>query len=183
VAAARSAGIPAADIESTAPNVHSTSIAGAELDMLRRLGPAANGSAADEAASAAEPAMAGATGTLRIELRDLSRLERLQRALEQVGGGQIPAPSYSLSDDRAARRTARNQALATVRADAEAYAASLGMRVVRIVRVTERGGADFMSLMLGEAPHLQNLFERRERRDRRVATYAIVGVDFALAPQ
>ncbi|MDQ4087070.1 MAG: SIMPL domain-containing protein [Pseudomonadota bacterium] len=181
VAAARSAGIAAADIEA-APAESGRPVA-PDLEMLRRLERAADEASEGGRDPVSNAAEVGVSSELRIDVRDLRRLEPLQRVLEQAGAGQMPPPVYSLSDDRSARRAARNQAMATVRADAEAYAASLGMRVVRIVRVTERVGMDFMSLMLSETAQLQNMFERRDRRSRRVATYAMVGVDFALAPQ
>jgi uncharacterized protein len=117
-------------------------------------------------------------------VRDVGRVARIERALRDTGATQVTGPTYELVDDSAARRSARAQAIAAARADAEAYAESLGMRVLRVVRVTERVGLDFMSLFVGQ-PNLTRRIQEgmTGRTSPEIATQVIVGVDFALAPQ
>jgi uncharacterized protein len=128
-----------------------------------------------------QPPPVAVGGRIEIRLRAPDRTAALQRALEQAGA-EVSPPAFMPADDAAARRAARAEALATARADAEAYAAELGMRVLRIVRVTERTGMDWLSLMMGNEPPWMG----RRNRTGAVAeaeTRVIVGVDFALAPR
>ena len=122
--------------------------------------------------------------TLEVRVRDIARVGTVERALRDAGAAQVSPATYELLDDAPARRSARAQAIAVARADAEAYAQSLGMRVARIVRVTERVGFDVMSLFFGE-PNLTRRLQARVNGEPGpdVTTQVIVGVDFALAPQ
>ena len=125
-----------------------------------------------------------ARATMVVRLRDPSRAAALFEALGSVqGASALTPPEYRLTDDRAARRAARADAIASARADAEAYASALGMRVVRIVRVSERLGIDLLGLGVSEWPQLQEIGMRFMIRDAEVQTFVAVGVDFALAPQ
>jgi len=125
-------------------------------------------------------------GSVNVRIADMARVDAIRAALvalaeTEPGNG---APTYSLTDSRAARQAARAQALAAIRADAEAYAASLGMRVARIVRVTERTGVGLLpQLALGEAATMRQFFGPGQGRDPDITVFAVVGVDFALAPR
>jgi uncharacterized protein YggE len=123
-----------------------------------------------------------AMGTLRITIRDIARLAAVRAALA-AQDVTVAAPSYSLADDGAARNAARAQALQKARAEAETYAASLDMRVARIVRITERLGLDGLSLMVTDMPAFNRMFSRMWRPATDVETLVAVGVDFALAPR
>ena len=125
------------------------------------------------------------TSTVEIRLRNPDKVDELTQALQQAQVDfYTSAPVYSPGDQTAARRTARAQALAAARADAEAYAASLGLRVVRIVRVTERMGMDLMSLAMSESSPMRNMFQQLEQsQGPDIPTFIAVGVDFALGPQ
>jgi hypothetical protein len=122
--------------------------------------------------------------TVTITLRDVARMDSLRAALKAAGGELIGQPELSLGDDTGPRRAARAKALARARADADAYAAALNMRVVRIARVTERAGFDFMSMMMadmsGGVSRMRNMFENRGAM---VPSVVFVGVDFVLAPR
>ena len=141
-AAARANGVAAGDISVTSSG-RNVFLADAMRDM-----------AAAQAASGARQGARGATalpaptaqGELQIRLRSPERLEALRSALDAPGAATVAAPAYALSDTRAARASARTQAIAMARADAESYAQALGMRVLRIVRVTDRIGIDFFGL-------------------------------------
>lgn len=119
-----------------------------------------------------------------IVVRDVSKVEAVLAALRQIGA-PVNSPRYSLNDDAAPRRAARANALAAARSDAEAYASSLSMRVVRLVRVTERGGFDLMSGMFGEmfgqGRGPSEIFGQPE--NGQVPTVVLLGVDFVLAPR
>lgn len=132
----------------------------------------------DVAGAAAGSGQAVAT----ITLRDLSRIEALTRTLEGIEGVYSDV-RYSASDMNAVRRQARDNAIASARAEADSYAASLGMRVARIARVTERVEVDFMAMMMGD-PAIQNLaMAGAPGSDPNVPAYVRVGVDFILAPR
>jgi uncharacterized protein YggE len=121
-----------------------------------------------------------ASTLLEIRLRDPSRFDALRAALERAGAEDVPDPDYSLEDDIAARRAAKADALRNARAEAEAYARTLGMRVVRIIRVSERGNASF-----GDSEGLQILYRQmmgaKSGRADDVETDVRISVDFALA--
>lgn len=123
-----------------------------------------------------------ASSFISIRLRNLARSDDLIRAVEQAGAGVTPMPEYALLDTAGPRREARGRALAAARAEAEAYAASLGMRVVRIIRVTERLGMDFFSMMMNEQ-EMRRQMGNDGSSGPDIVTSVIVGVDFALAPR
>lgn len=58
-----------------------------------------------------------------------------------AGANSVSGPNLALLDDRAALVAARRDAVASARAEADTYAESLGMRVARVLRVSERGNA------------------------------------------
>jgi hypothetical protein len=124
--------------------------------------------------------------TLVIRLRNAAAARDLS---VRVGGsepsGLYSGLNYELADDRAPRRDARRQAMAAARADAETYADAIGMRIVRVVRITERAGLDFASLPFTEraATSRFNAGFGRSVEDAQVETIAVVGVDYVLGPR
>jgi uncharacterized protein YggE len=126
-----------------------------------------------------------AGSAVMVRITDVALVPALRRAFAAAADSEFGngVPVYSLTDSRAARQTARAQALAAVRADAETYAASLGMRVVRIVRVSERTGVGLLPYLLGDPNLPRRLFGPGENRDPDVTVLAVIGVDFALAPR
>jgi uncharacterized protein YggE len=121
-----------------------------------------------------------------IEIADIDRVAAVRAALDAAGVARDEsAPIYSVSDFGAALRTARVRAIAKIRADADAYAAARGMRVARIMRVTERNGTDLYRLAYGQAQRFRrgegNMFTGREA-SADIDTGVAVSVDFALAP-
>lgn len=130
------------------------------------------------------PPAASGHASAEIIVRNVDRAMAVQRALldqgiHSAGTGII----YALADPGAARREARAQAMQKARADAEAYAASLNMRVVRIVRVTERIGLDMMALVATEPQTLMQMFGRSGMMGPDIQTMVVAGVDFVLAPR
>jgi uncharacterized protein len=118
---------------------------------------------------------------MEIQLRDPARFERLRAALEAAGAEDVPSPEYRLADERAAKRSAKADALLKAKGEAEAYAATLGLRVSRLLRVSEREGAE-----LGDPDTLQDYMKtmRGEPAENgMVETTVRLSVDFALAPR
>lgn len=201
VAAARQAGVPAAAITQSEP----ASIMDMRTFDVREEPPPPPD---DEAVNAAAPmpplsddmAVNAATPmppplvrphytsrSVIVRVTDMARVDTLRTALAAAADSETGNASvvYSLTDSRAARQAARAQALAAVRADADAYATSLSMRVARIVRVSERTGVGLLPLLLGESSLVRQAFGPRpgESRGRDVSVFVVVGVDFALAPR
>jgi uncharacterized protein len=81
-----------------------------------------------------------ASNQVTVRFRDLANAGRILDALVAQGANQIAGPSLGLSDPDEAMNAARQEALTDARARAEIYARALGMRVRRIVSVSETGG-------------------------------------------
>lgn len=81
-----------------------------------------------------------ASNTLSIRFRDIRATGRILDALVEQGANQINGPNLTIDEPDAALDEARTQALTKGRARAELYARALGMRVVRLLSVSESGG-------------------------------------------
>jgi uncharacterized protein YggE len=81
-----------------------------------------------------------ANNTLTIRFRDIRNSGKILDALVAVGANQINGPNLTVDKPEPALDEARANAVAIGRARAEAYARSLGLRVVRVVSITEGGG-------------------------------------------
>jgi len=81
-----------------------------------------------------------ATNQLSVRFRDIRSSGRILDALVGEGANQINGPNLVVDKPEAALDEARTKAVAAGRARAELYARSLGMRVVRVVSVSESGG-------------------------------------------
>lgn len=177
VAAVRAAGIAAEDIDAGRVTTGvSYGIVSAEIAM------AAAARGAQDANAASPPRTASGSATLTIAIRNVDRVETVRDALSANDVESYQPPDYRLIENGAQRREARTQAMRKARADAESYAAALNMRIVRVVRVTERLGLGGLGLIASEADTVGNLFSRSWRRSPEVDTIVTVGVDFALAP-
>ncbi len=117
-----------------------------------------------------------------IRLRDPRMFEALRIALEEAGVRRVPEPAYSLPDDRAVLRAAKADALRNARAEAEAYAQASGMRVRRMVRISERESGD-----LAKAASLATQLKAFQGKPRSPTpdyeASAVVSVDFVLGPE
>ncbi|RST31955.1 SIMPL domain-containing protein [Sphingomonas ginkgonis] len=80
-----------------------------------------------------------ASNSLSVRFRDLRNAGRILDALVAEGANQINGPTLSLDKPDAALDEARTRAIALGRQRADLYARSLGMRVVRLVSVSENG--------------------------------------------
>ena len=82
-----------------------------------------------------------ASNEVNVRFRDIANSGAILDALVAEGANQINGPMLAIERPEAALDEARTRALAAARARAELYARSLGMRVVRIVAVSEAGAA------------------------------------------
>ncbi|NYZ62630.1 SIMPL domain-containing protein [Luteimonas deserti] len=81
-----------------------------------------------------------ASNTVNLRVRDLARLGAVLDALVASGANQINGPTFEIADADGMQDQARAAALKKAQQRAEVYAASLGMRVRRIVSISEGGG-------------------------------------------
>ncbi|HEX8481270.1 MAG TPA: SIMPL domain-containing protein [Allosphingosinicella sp.] len=78
-----------------------------------------------------------ARNRLRLQLRELRRAPDIVGALFEAGANEVQGPSFGLSDEAPALRAARRAAVTEARAQAETYAEALGMKIARVLRVSE----------------------------------------------
>ncbi|WP_434027620.1 SIMPL domain-containing protein [[Pseudomonas] boreopolis] len=82
-----------------------------------------------------------ASNTVNLKVRDLTRLGKVLEVLAAQGANQINGPSFEIDKPEPVYDEARIAALKQAQARAETYAKSLGLRVRRIVSISEgRGG-------------------------------------------
>ena len=81
-----------------------------------------------------------ASNTVSIKVREIGKLGEVLDALVASGANQVNGPSFEIDQPEAAYDEARQAALKKAQARAEMYAKSLGLRVRRIVSISEGGG-------------------------------------------
>ena len=88
------------------------------------------------------PVLTGYTASnqVSVRFRDIKETGAILDALVAEGANQINGPSLTIDKPEAALDEARLKAIANGRARAELYARALGMRVVRLLSVSESGG-------------------------------------------
>jgi uncharacterized protein YggE len=88
------------------------------------------------------PAITGyqASNNVSIKVREISKLGDVLDALVASGANQVNGPSFEIDKPEAVYDEARRAALDKAQRRAEMYAKSLGMRVRRIVSISEGGG-------------------------------------------
>ena len=82
-----------------------------------------------------------ASNQLTIRFRDVDQAGTVIDMLVSQGVNQINGPSFQVDSPEEALDEARRDAITTARARAELYAAAAGMRVVRIVSISEAGAS------------------------------------------
>ena len=80
-----------------------------------------------------------ASNTVNVKFRDLKRSGAILDALVAEGANQISGPNLTIDKPESAYDEARVKAIAAGKARAELYARALGMRVVKVLSVTESG--------------------------------------------
>jgi len=81
-----------------------------------------------------------ASNQVSVKFRDIRNTGRILDALVAEGANQINGPSLTIDKPQAALDEARTMAIAAGRARAELYAKAMGMRVVRLLSVSEGSG-------------------------------------------
>lgn len=81
-----------------------------------------------------------ASNQLRGRFHDIRASGKILDALVGEGANQISGPNLSIEHPEVALDEARTKAVAAARARADLYARALGMRVVRVISLSESGG-------------------------------------------
>lgn len=127
-----------------------------------------------------------ARNSVNVTVTKLDLASAVVTAAFGAGANSVNGPNLGLLDSSKAVAEARKDALADARAEAETYAAGLGMRVARVLRVSERGRstdgvANANLLHRLESPaasYAATPVARGEMRQR-----VTLWIDFALAPK
>jgi uncharacterized protein len=83
-----------------------------------------------------------ASNQVNVRFRDIAKAGAIIDALVASGANQINGPSFELADPAVALDQARREAIATARSRAELYAKAAGLRVKRIIVISEAGAAE-----------------------------------------
>ncbi|MCC4632381.1 MULTISPECIES: SIMPL domain-containing protein [Xanthomonas] len=90
-----------------------------------------------------------ASNTVSLKVRDISKLGKVLDTLVAQGANDINGPSFSVDQPEPAYDEARVAALKKAQARADTYAKSLGLKVRRIVSISEgRGGGGVVRPMM-----------------------------------
>ena len=81
-----------------------------------------------------------ARNSVQVRVRRLSEMGKIIDTLVGAGANEVNGPSFTLDDQKAALDEARTEAVAVGRERAELYARAAGMRVVRLLSISEGGG-------------------------------------------
>ena len=81
-----------------------------------------------------------ARNNVQVRVRQLASMGKIIDTLVSVGANEVNGPNFTLDEPRAAQDEARVQAITTGRQRAELYARAAGMRVARIVSISEGHG-------------------------------------------
>lgn len=81
-----------------------------------------------------------ARNSVQVRVRKLGEMGKIIDTLIEAGANEVNGPSFTLDDQRAAMDEARAEAVANGKQRAEFYARAAGMRVVRLLSMTEGGG-------------------------------------------
>lgn len=98
--------------------------------------------------------------TVSVRQRKLGDMGKVIDALVSAGANQVNGPNFQLSEPEAAQDEARAEAMKSARARAELYAKASGLRVARIVSISESGGYTPQPVM----------YVRKEARDMALAS-------------
>lgn len=138
VAALRSAGIAERDIQTSAINL-SPRYSNPERDAQIRARETRQPYIPPEDTA---PRIVGyeARNTVQVRVRNLANMGRVIDTLVRVGANEVNGPNFTLDDQRLALDEARTEAITEGRQRAELYARASGLRVARILSISEGGG-------------------------------------------
>ena len=78
-----------------------------------------------------------ASNQVTVRVRDLARLGETLDSLVSSGGNTLSGVNFGIDDDKEVRKEARGKAMKEAIAKAELYASAAGLRVARIVTISE----------------------------------------------
>ncbi|TMM50142.1 SIMPL domain-containing protein [Qipengyuania marisflavi] len=81
-----------------------------------------------------------ANNTVSVRQRKLGDYGKVIDTLATAGANQINGPAFQMDDPEPALNEARRDAVRSARAKAELYASAAGLRIVRVVSISESGG-------------------------------------------
>jgi uncharacterized protein YggE len=81
-----------------------------------------------------------ASNTVNLKVRDIARLGKVLDTLVAQGANQVNGPNFEVDQPEAAYDEARVAALRKAETRAQTYAKALGLRVRRVVSISEGGG-------------------------------------------
>lgn len=81
-----------------------------------------------------------ARNNVQVRVRKLREMGRIIDTLVTAGANQVDGPSFTLDEPKAALDEARTEAVQEARSRAELYARAAGLRVARILSISEGGG-------------------------------------------
>lgn len=81
-----------------------------------------------------------ARNSVQVRVRRLGEMGKIIDTLIEAGANEVNGPSFTVDDQRAALDEARVEAVAAGQQRAELYARAAGMRVVRLLSMSEGGG-------------------------------------------
>lgn len=132
---------------------------------------------------AAKPVVVTASTTITVN--DVTKIDDL-RAIGAANGIQTyqfqRGVRFATSNPDAARKAARDQAIAKAKREADEYAASLGHRVVRIARVSNSSPPISMGDIYGLFGMVDTMPERFMPSYYGATTSVSVAIDFVIAP-
>ena len=114
-----------------------------------------------------EPKLTGyqASNMVNVRVRDLTNMGRSIDALVTSGANQINGPNFRLDEPEPALDAARTEAVGKARQRAELYAKAAGLRVKRILSISEGGAASPLYPM----PMMRAQSMMKEQADTQVA--------------
>jgi uncharacterized protein len=132
-----------------------------------------------------QPRIAGyqVSNQVTVRQRNLAQFGRVIDTLVEAGANQVNGPSFQMDDGDAAADEARGDAMRRARARADLYARAAGLRVVRILSISEGGGyvpqppVMYARMAMADAGGAPSPVSAGE-----VTTQASVSVLFELAP-
>jgi len=102
-----------------------------------------------------------AANTVSVKVREIARLGEVLDALVASGANQVDGPYFAIDEPEPVYDRARLAALAKARERAKLYAEAAGMKVLRIVSISEGGGAQVgpLRMMARAAPAAMSVDE------------------------
>ncbi len=121
--------------------------------------------------------------TVNVRQRNLAQFGRVLDTLVAAGANQINGPSFQMDDPDAATDEARIQAMKKARARANLYASAAGLKVLRILAISESGGyAPQPPVMYARAQMADGMEKSTPVAAGEVSLTSTVTVLFELAP-